>query len=111
MCPIGLGLGLFFRVSLFHIPILEGFIWYWIFFPLLLVLGIIPVIIIFYIQQRLYYLFNKPKTYPSEECVVCLEKKPEILYPCGHLVVCSTCDKPLTECPMCRRSKFEEIIQ
>jgi len=43
--------------------------------------------------------------YSTEECVVCLDKVPQvILYPCFHHVLCLKCAKKIEQCPICRNS-------
>ena len=50
---------------------------------------------------------------PEDICVICLEKKPEILFlPCSHYSVCEGCEEmnPFLNCPFCRTrisSKFK----
>ncbi len=50
--------------------------------------------------------------YEVEECIICMSNTPNMLFvPCGHLCVCSNCNKQLMKynhycplCPLCRRS-------
>lgn len=43
------------------------------------------------------------ETTPSHECIICLEARPEVVFPeCGHLQVCQVCSKLLNACPTCR---------
>merc|ERR1711963_191194 len=43
------------------------------------------------------------ETFQSTECVVCLERKCDIIFlPCGHLCSCSSCQQSLATCPLCR---------
>ena len=45
------------------------------------------------------------KAITEEECIICLENKPNILYTeCLHIVVCVSCDGKgeFSKCPMCR---------
>ena len=44
--------------------------------------------------------------FKSEECVICLEEESDIIFlDCGHMCVCSTCNKSLRKdtCVMCRK--------
>ena len=48
---------------------------------------------------------NEIKTYKSDECVICLENKNNVLFcNCGHICVCEKCIeiKRLTKCPVCK---------
>ena len=48
---------------------------------------------------------NEIKTYKSDECVICLENKNNVLFcNCGHICVCEKCNeiKRLTKCPVCK---------
>ena len=48
---------------------------------------------------------NEIKTYKTDECVICLENKNNVLFcNCGHLCVCEKCIeiKRLTKCPVCK---------
>ena len=48
---------------------------------------------------------NEIKTYKTDECVICLENKNNILFcNCGHICVCEKCIeiKRLTKCPVCK---------
>ena len=48
---------------------------------------------------------NEIKTYKSDECVICLENKNNVLFcNCGHIWVCEKCIeiKRLTKCPVCK---------
>ena len=48
---------------------------------------------------------NKRETFKNEQCVVCLQKLPNILFcNCGHLSVCSDCFPGLREnkCVVCK---------
>lgn len=45
-----------------------------------------------------------------ETCVICLEKKRELLFtPCNHIAVCGKCPK-MTECPICK-TKIDKTIK
>ena len=53
-----------------------------------------------------------PNAYKKDQCVVCLNDSPNILYnPCLHVCVCSQCNDKgeFKKCPYCRE-KIEEII-
>ena len=48
---------------------------------------------------------NEIKTYKTDECVICLGNKSNVLFcNCGHLCVCEKCIeiKRLTKCPVCK---------
>ena len=48
---------------------------------------------------------NEIKTYKTDECVICLENKTNVLFcNCGHICVCEKCIeiKRLTKCPVCK---------
>ena len=48
---------------------------------------------------------NEIKTYKTDECVICLGNKSNVLFcNCGHLCVCEKCIeiKRLTKCPICK---------
>ena len=48
---------------------------------------------------------NEIKTYKTDECVICLENKSNVLFcNCGHLCACEKCIeiKRLTKCPVCK---------
>jgi len=46
---------------------------------------------------------NMIQTFKTGECVVCLERKSEIIFlPCGHLCCCLRCEAGLEACPLCR---------
>ena len=48
---------------------------------------------------------NEIKTYKTDECVICLENKNNVLFcNCGHICVCKKCIeiKRLTKCPVCK---------
>ena len=50
-------------------------------------------------------IINEVKTYKSDECVICLENKNNVLFcNCGHICVCEKCIeiKRLTKCPVCK---------
>ena len=48
---------------------------------------------------------NETKTYKTDECVICLENKNNVLFcNCGHICVCKKCIeiKRLNKCPVCK---------
>ena len=51
---------------------------------------------------------------PEDECVICYENKPNILYTnCLHFVVCKDCDNngKFSKCPLCRKKiKNQRIL-
>ena len=61
---------------------------------------------------------NSPEeTYPQEQCVICLESAPNILYlNCMHIAVCDVCDEkkrtldPEATCDVCR-AEIDRIIR
>lgn len=50
------------------------------------------------------------ETFQSTECVICLEKKCDIIFlPCGHLCCCSNCEPAMTSCPLCRAPISQKV--
>ena len=50
-------------------------------------------------------IINLPKCFKSGVCVVCLTRKPDIIFcNCGHIPICTECSKikKFTECPVCK---------
>ena len=50
-------------------------------------------------------IINEVKTFKTDECVICLENKNNVLFcNCGHICVCEKCIeiKRLTKCPVCK---------
>ena len=50
-------------------------------------------------------VINVTKTFKTEECVICIENRPNILFcNCGHLCICNNCleFKKLSKCPVCK---------
>ena len=48
---------------------------------------------------------NAEKTFEIDECVVCMECKPTVLFcDCGHICLCEKCIeiKQLNRCPICK---------
>ena len=58
---------------------------------------------------------NEIKTYKTDECVICLENKNNVLFcNCGHICVCEKCIeiKRLTKCPVCKtKNNILRIIE
>ena len=57
-------------------------------------------------------IINPSKIFKSEECIVCLENQPIILFcNCGHIPICTECYKlkSLSACPICKTEN--EIIR
>ena len=53
------------------------------------------------------------KAYKLDQCVICLDKKPNILYkPCMHYCICSQCEskEKFENCPYCREIIEESIL-
>lgn len=46
----------------------------------------------------------------KNECVVCLDAKPNCTGPCGHVAVCVECSADLETCPICR-NKVDKWIR
>jgi len=50
------------------------------------------------------------ETFQSAECVVCLERKCDIIFlPCGHLCSCSSCQEGVIACPLCRAAIIQRV--
>lgn len=50
------------------------------------------------------------ETFHSSECVICMEKKCDILFlPCGHLCSCSSCQGQVSTCPLCRTDILQRV--
>ena len=45
------------------------------------------------------------KTFKSDQCVICLEKKPKVLFcNCGHICICEKCVfNRFDNCPVCKK--------
>ena len=57
-------------------------------------------------------IINPSKIFKSEECIICLENQPIILFcNCGHIPICTECYKlkSLSTCPICKTEN--EIIR
>ena len=50
-------------------------------------------------------LINSFRTFKLEQCVICLEKEPKVLFcNCGHICICGECFvKKLNNCPVCKK--------
>ena len=51
------------------------------------------------------------QTIKEEECVICYEAAPNVLYPdCGHISTCKECEDKgdLTKCPVCRTKVYKD---
>ena len=48
---------------------------------------------------------NDSRTFKLEQCVICLEKEPKVLFcNCGHICICDECPvKKLNNCPVCKK--------
>ena len=48
---------------------------------------------------------NDSRTFKLEQCVICLEKEPKVLFcNCGHICICDECSvKKLDNCPVCKK--------
>ena len=60
------------------------------------------------------YEYKLQKSITEEECVICCDKKANILYTeCLHLVVCDGCDKKgkFSKCPLCRKKIKNQRIK
>ena len=51
------------------------------------------------------FSINDSKTFKLEQCVICLEKEPKVLFcNCGHICICKEClVKKLDNCPVCKK--------
>ena len=50
-------------------------------------------------------IINPYQTFKSEECVICLTNRPNVLFcNCGHILICSKCEKLkiFNACPICK---------
>ena len=59
-------------------------------------------------------MINKCKIFKLEECVICLEKEPKVLFcDCGHICICKKCIlNRYDNCPVCKeRSTILRIIE
>ena len=57
-------------------------------------------------------IINQSKIFKSDECIICLTNKPNILFcNCGHIPICTECYKlkSLSACPICKTEN--EIIR
>ena len=55
-------------------------------------------------QAEAELLINDSKTFKLEQCVICLEKEPKILFcNCGHICICDKCFvNKFNTCPVCK---------
>ena len=56
---------------------------------------------------------NEIKMYKTDECVICLENKTNVLFClCGHICICEKCNeiKKLNSCPVCKTENILRII-
>ena len=56
------------------------------------------------------------KIYDAGECIICMECDSSVIFiPCGHKCVCTGCNSQLKKshhnCPVCRESILEDIIE
>ena len=57
-------------------------------------------------------IINPSKIFKSDECIICMDNKPNILFcNCGHISICAECYKlkSLSACPICKTEN--EIIR
>ena len=57
-------------------------------------------------------IINQSKIFKSDECIICMDNKPNILFcNCGHIPICTECYKlkSLSACPICKTEN--EIIR
>ena len=57
-------------------------------------------------------IINSSQTFKSVECVICLTNRPNVLFcNCGHIAICSECEKieEFNKCPICKTEN--EIIR
>jgi hypothetical protein len=62
-------------------------------------------------DKKLLLALKEIKTFKSDECVICMEDKPNILFlKCGHICTCSgNCSDNLSKCPICRNVILSKI--
>ena len=64
-----------------------------------------PFNIVICVDYQKVKVINIDKTFKTEECVICLSTKPNVLFcNCGHTCICNECNKikKLDACPVCR---------
>lgn len=57
-----------------------------------------------------YFVYANKMYDQCEECIICIDKPPEVLLPCGHTCMCDDCagnffkdqSEPIKVCPICR---------
>ena len=57
---------------------------------------------------------NDSRTFELEQCVICLEKEPKVLFcNCGHICICDECSvKKFDNCPVCKeRNTILRVIK
>ena len=59
-------------------------------------------------KEENYHPENGNKTFKLEQCVICLDNTPNVLFcNCGHLCVCETCNvNEFTKCPVCKKENM-----
>lgn len=50
---------------------------------------------------------NKIKIFTEDKCSICLENKPSMCFPCGHVCFCEECEIKINICPICRNDPIE----
>ena len=55
--------------------------------------------------RREEFSINDSKTFKSDQCVICLEEEPKVLFcNCGHLCICKKClVRRFDNCPVCKK--------
>ena len=58
---------------------------------------------------------NENKTFKPDTCIICVDNVPNVIYcNCGHIAICSECDKILehkTVCPFCtHKNKTKRVL-
>ena len=60
-------------------------------------------------------IINSPRCFKSVECVVCLTNPPNVLFcNCGHICLCSECEKlkNSNRCPICKiENKIIRVLE
>ena len=65
-------------------------------------------------QAEAEFLINGSRTFKLEQCVICLEKEPKVLFcNCGHFCICDECFvEKLNNCPVCKeKSTILRVIE
>ena len=72
-----------------------------------------------YIERRINRLenfeyegiINEEKTFKPEECMICLDKEPNVMFcSCGHICICTTCRTSLPDKNQCVSCKMVSTI-